>query len=253
MDKKPQHSGASRPSYNGTPRPQGSGTPRPQGASGSRPAGGGPRPGGFSGPRPGGPRPGGFSGPRPSGPRPAGPRPLQGPRMPRKEEPYAINERIRAREVRLVGDNVENGIYPIQQALKMADEMELDLIEISPTAQPPVCKILDYSKFLYQQKKRLKEQKAKATKVVVKEIRFGPQTDDHDYNFKLKHAQSFLQEGSKVKAYVFFKGRSILFKEQGEVLLLRFANDLEELGKVEQMPVLEGKRMIIMISPKKKV
>ena len=248
MDKKPQHSGASRPSYNGTPRPQGSGAPRPQGASGSRPAGGGPRPGGFSGPRPGGPRPGGFS-----GPRPAGPRPLQGPRMPRKEEPYAINERIRAREVRLVGDNVENGIYPIQQALKMADEMELDLIEISPTAQPPVCKILDYSKFLYQQKKRLKEQKAKATKVVVKEIRFGPQTDDHDYNFKLKHAQSFLQEGSKVKAYVFFKGRSILFKEQGEVLLLRFANDLEELGKVEQMPVLEGKRMIIMISPKKKV
>ncbi len=253
MDKKPQHSGASRPSYNGTPRPQGSGAPRPQGASGSRPAGGGPRPGGFSGPRPGGPRPGGFSGPRPSGPRPAGPRPLQGSRMPRKEEPYAINERIRAREVRLVGDNVENGIYPIQQALKMADEMELDLIEISPTAQPPVCKILDYSKFLYQQKKRLKEQKAKATKVVVKEIRFGPQTDDHDYNFKLKHAQSFLQEGSKVKAYVFFKGRSILFKEQGEVLLLRFANDLEELGKVEQMPVLEGKRMIIMISPKKKV
>ncbi len=253
MDKKPQHSGASRPSYNGTPRPQGSGAPRPQGASGSRPAGGGPRPGGFSGPRPGGPRPGGFSGPRPSGPRPAGPRPLQGPRMPRKEEPYAINERIRAREVRLVGDNVENGIYPIQQALKMADEMELDLIEISPTAQPPVCKILDYSKFLYQQKKRLKEQKAKATKVVVKEISFGPQTDDHDYNFKLKHAQSFLQEGSKVKAYVFFKGRSILFKEQGEVLLLRFANDLEELGKVEQMPVLEGKRMIIMISPKKKV
>lgn len=172
--------------------------------------------------------------------------------MLRKEEPYAVNERIRAKEVRLVGDNVENGIYPIQQAQKMADEMELDLIEISPTAQPPVCKILDYSKFLYQQKKRLKEQKAKATKVVVKEIRFGPQTDDHDYNFKLKHAQSFLQEGSKVKAYVFFKGRSILFKEQGEVLLLRFANDLEELGKVEQMPVLEGKRMIIMISPKKK-
>lgn len=253
MDKKPQHSGAPRPSYNGTPRPQGGGAPRPQGTSGSRPAGSGPRPGGFSGPRPGGPRPGGFSGPRPAGaPHPAGPRPPQGPRMPRKEEPYAINERIRAREVRLVGDNVENGIYPIQQALKIADEMELDLIEISPTAQPPVCKILDYSKFLYQQKKRLKEQKAKATKVVVKEIRFGPQTDDHDYNFKLKHAQSFLQEGSKVKAYVFFKGRSILFKEQGEVLLLRFANDLEELGKVEQMPVLEGKRMIIMISPKKK-
>lgn len=230
-------------------RPTGS-TPRPAGQTGSRPAGSSPRPGGFSGPRPGG-----FSGPRPGGfssPRPASPRPPMGPRMPRKEEPYAVNERIRAKEVRLVGDNVENGIYPIQQAQKIADDMELDLIEISPTAQPPVCKILDYSKFLYQQKKRLKEQKAKATKVVVKEIRFGPQTDDHDYNFKLKHAQSFLQEGSKVKAYVFFKGRSILFKEQGEVLLLRFANDLEEYGKVEQMPVLEGKRMIIMISPKKK-
>lgn len=252
MDKKPQHSGTSRPSFGGSPRPQGTGAPRPQGSTGPRPAGSGSsRPGGFSGPRPGGfsgSRPGGFSGPRPSGPRPL----MHGPRMPRKEEPYAINDRIRAKEVRIVGDNVENGVYPIQHALKMADEMELDLIEISPTAQPPVCKILDYSKFLYQQKKRQKEQKAKATKVVVKEIRFGPQTDDHDYNFKLKHAQSFLQEGSKVKAYVFFKGRSILFKEQGEVLLLRFANDLEELGKVEQMPVLEGKRMIIMISPKKK-
>lgn len=235
MDKKPQHTGAPRPTHSSAPRPQGTSGFRPGGTTASRP-------GGFSGPRPGG-----FSGPRPSGPRPP-----MGPRMPRKEEPYAVNERIRAKEVRLVGDNVENGIYSIQQAQKMADEMELDLIEISPTAQPPVCKILDYSKFLYQQKKRLKEQKAKATKVVVKEIRFGPQTDDHDYNFKLKHAQSFLQEGSKVKAYVFFKGRSILFKEQGEVLLLRFANDLEELGKVEQMPVLEGKRMIIMISPKKK-
>ena len=168
------------------------------------------------------------------------------------KDQHAINDRIRAKEVRLVGDNVENGIYPIQQALNIADELGLDLIEISPTAEPPVCKILDYQKYLYQQKKRQKEQKAKATKVVVKEIRFGPQTDDHDYNFKLKHAISFLQEGSKVKAYVFFKGRSILFKEQGEVLLLRFANDLEEYGKVEQMPLLEGKRMIIMITPKKK-
>ncbi len=166
--------------------------------------------------------------------------------------PYAINEHIRACEVRLVGDNVETGVYPIQEALNIADELGLDLIEISPTAQPPVCKILDFQKFLYQQKKRQKEQKAKATKVVVKEIRFGPQTDDHDYNFKLKHAIGFLQEGAKVKAYVFFKGRSILFKEQGEVLLLRFANDLEEYGKVDQMPVLEGKRMIIMLSPKKK-
>ena len=170
----------------------------------------------------------------------------------RRNDPYVINERIRAREVRLVGDNVEQGIYPIQQALRLAEQQELDLVEISPNAEPPVCRIIDYQKFLYQQKKRQKEQKQKATKVVVKEIRFGPQTDDHDYNFKLKHSQSFLQEGSKVKAYVFFKGRSILFKEQGEVLLLRFANDLEDLGKVEQMPVLEGKRMTIMLSPKKK-
>lgn len=168
------------------------------------------------------------------------------------KDTYLINEQIHAREVRLVGDNVEVGVYSIAEALKIADEQGLDLIEISPNAVPPVCKILDYQKFLYQQKKRLKEQKAKATKVVVKEIRFGPQTDDHDYNFKLKHAVGFLKEGAKVKAYVFFKGRSILFKEQGEVLLLRFANDLEEYGKVEQMPVLEGKRMILMITPKKK-
>lgn len=174
------------------------------------------------------------------------------PRGKDNKEQHAINDRIRAREVRLVGDNVPNGVYSIQEALKIADEQGLDLIEISPNAEPPVCRVLDYQKFLYQQKKRLKEQKAKQTKVVVKEIRFGPQTDDHDYNFKLKHAISFLQEGSKVKAYVFFKGRSILFKEQGEVLLLRFANDLEEYGKVEQMPLLEGKRMIIMLSPKKR-
>ena len=168
------------------------------------------------------------------------------------KEQYRINERIRVREVRVVGDNVEQGIYTIQEALRMADDLGLDLVEISPNAVPPVCKIIDYQKFLYQQKKRQKEQKAKSTKVVVKEIRFGPQTDDHDYNFKLKHAKSFLEEGAKVKAYVFFKGRSILFKEQGEVLLLRFANDLEDYGKVDQLPVLEGKRMIIMLSPKKK-
>ena len=168
------------------------------------------------------------------------------------KDQHAINERIRAREVRLVGDNVTQGVYTIQQALAIADEQGLDLIAISPNAQPPVCRVLDYQKFLYQQRKRLKEQKAKSTKVVVKEIRFGPQTDDHDYNFKLKHAIGFLQEGAKVKAYVFFKGRSILFKEQGEVLLLRFANDLEDYGKVEQMPVLEGKRMTIMLTPKKK-
>lgn len=244
MDKKPSNFGGSRPSNYGNSQHSG----------GNRPAGSGqhsatPGQGGYN--RPAGQqsgRPGGFGGPRPAGVRP----PLTGPRPPRKEEPYNINERIRAKEVRLVGDNVENGIVSIQQAMRLADELELDLVEISPTAEPPVCRILDYSKFLYQQKKRQKEQKAKATKVVVKEIRFGPQTDDHDYNFKLKHAQSFLQEGSKVKAYVFFKGRSILFKEQGEVLLLRFANDLEDLGKVEQMPVLEGKRMTIMLSPKKK-
>lgn len=191
-----------------------------------------------------------FSGPK----RPFGSRPKPGDRNRNErsaKDPYYTNEQIRAREVRLVGDNVEQGIYSIDEARKIAAGMDLDLIEISPTADPPVCKILDYQKFLYQQKKRQKEQKAKATKVVVKEIRFGPQTDDHDYNFKLKHAQGFLKEGSKVKAYVFFRGRSILFKEQGEILLLRFANDLEELGKVEQMPVLEGKRMTIMISPLK--
>lgn len=170
-----------------------------------------------------------------------------------KENPHRINNSITGvSEVRLVGDNVEPGIYPFKQALALADEKELDLVEISASANPPVCKILDYSKFLYQLKKKEKEQKLKASKVVVKEIRFGPQTDEHDYNFKLKHAINFLNEGSKIKAYVFFKGRAIMFKEQGEVLLLRFANDLEEYGKVEQMPVLEGKRMIIFISPKKK-
>ena len=168
-----------------------------------------------------------------------------------KKEGYPINGQIRAKEVRLVGDNVEQGVYTLHQALQIAENQGLDLIEISPNAEPPVCRVLDYQKFLYQQKKRLKEQKSKSTKVVVKGIRFGPQTDAHDYNFKLKHATGFLQEGAKVKAYVFFRGRSILFKEQGEVLLLRFANDLEEYGKVEQMPVLEGKRMIIMLTPKK--
>ncbi len=140
----------------------------------------------------------------------------------------------------------------IQDALKLADNMELDLVEISPNADPPVCKLIDYQKYLYQQRKKQKEIKAKTAKVTVKELRFGPNTDDHDYNFKLKHAVKFLEEGFKVRAYVFFKGRSILFKEQGELLLLRFANDLEEYGKVEQLPKLEGKRMIISISPKKK-
>jgi len=167
------------------------------------------------------------------------------------KDQYRINEQIRNREVRLVGENVTQGVYSVIEAQKMAREQGMDLIEISPTANPPVCRILDYQKFIYQQKKRQKEIKANSVKIVVKEIRFGPQTDDHDYNFKLKHAKNFLSEGAKVKAYVFFKGRSILFKEQGEVLLLRFANDLEDYAKVEQMPQLEGKKMIIMLSPKK--
>ncbi len=164
---------------------------------------------------------------------------------------YRVNEQIRAREVRIVGEDVESVVMPLNKALALAEEKELDLVEISPNATPPVCRLIEYSKFLYQLKKRAKEQKAKQVKIEVKEIRFGPQTDEHDYNFKLKHAISFLQDGDKVKAYVFFKGRSILFKEQGEVLLLRFANDLEEYGKVDMMPVLEGKRMTIMLSPKK--
>lgn len=164
---------------------------------------------------------------------------------------YHINEQIRSREVRLVGDDVESTVMPTHKAIQLAEQKGVDLVEISPNAQPPVCRLIDYSKFLYQQKKRQKELKAKQVKIEVKEIRFGPQTDEHDYNFKLKHAKDFLTEGDKVKAYVFFRGRSILFKEQGEVLLLRFANDLEEYGKVEQMPVLEGKRMIIFIAPKK--
>jgi len=165
---------------------------------------------------------------------------------------YRVNEQIHAREVRIVGEGIESQVYPLYQALKIAEEHELDLVEISPNAQPPVCRIIDYSKFLYQLKKKQKEQKAKQVKVEVKEIRFGPQTDAHDYNFKLKHAISFLEEGNKVKAYVFFKGRSILFKEQGEVLLLRFASELEEYARVDQMPVLEGKRMTIFLSPKKR-
>ncbi|MEA2107149.1 MAG: translation initiation factor IF-3 [Bacteroidota bacterium] len=170
----------------------------------------------------------------------------------RKEEPtHRINNRICAKVVRVVGDNVENqGIYSIEDAIKLADEMELDLVEISPKADPPVCKIIDYQKFLYQQKKKQKELKAKTQKVVVKEIRFGPNTDEHDYQFKLNHAKKFLEDGAKVKAFVFFKGRSILFKEKGEILLLRLAQELEELAKVEQMPKLEGKRMIMFLSPK---
>ncbi|MFM2265297.1 MAG: hypothetical protein RLZ77_717 [Bacteroidota bacterium] len=155
-------------------------------------------------------------------------------------------------EVRLVGENIEPGVFKITEALRLADEFELDLVEISPNADPPVCKIMDYKKFVYEQKKREKALKAKSTQVVIKEIRFGPQTDEHDYEFKRKNAEKFLKEGAKLKAFVFFKGRSIIYKDQGQILLLRLATDLEEYGKVEAMPVLEGKRMIIFIAPKKK-
>ncbi|WP_417953934.1 translation initiation factor IF-3 [Flagellimonas spongiicola] len=174
--------------------------------------------------------------------------------QPRRENknPHNINDKITAPEVRLVGDNVEVGVYPIAKAMAKANELELDLVEISPKASPPVCKIIDYKKFLYEQKKREKAMKAKATKVIVKEIRFGPQTDDHDYEFKKRHAEKFLKDGAKLKAYVFFKGRSIVYKDQGEILLLRLAQELEELGKVEQMPKLEGKRMTMFIAPKTK-
>ena len=151
----------------------------------------------------------------------------------------------------MVGDNLEVGIYPIKEALAIADDQGLDLVEISPKAKPPVCKVMDYKKFLYEQKKRDKIIKSKATKVIVKEIRFGPNTDDHDYEFKKKHAEKFLKEGAKLKAFVFFKGRSIVFKEKGQILLLKLAQDLEEFGKVEQLPKLEGKRMIMFIAPKK--
>ena len=167
-----------------------------------------------------------------------------------KKNFYRVNEQIRVKEVRIVSDNGST-VVPTRQALDMARSQGVDLVEISPNAQPPVCRLIDYSKFLYQQKKRAKELKAKQVKQEVKEIRFGPQTDDHDYNFKLKHAKEFLEEGNKVRAFVFFRGRSILFKEQGEVLLLRFANDLEEYAKVEQMPALEGKKMFLYLSPKK--
>ena len=163
---------------------------------------------------------------------------------------YRVNEQIRVREVRIVSDG-ESTVMPMRHALDMAREQGVDLVEISPNAQPPVCRLIDYSKFLYQQKKHAKEMKAKQAKVEIKEIRFGPQTDAHDYNFKLKHAQEFLSDGNKVRAYVFFRGRSILFKEQGEVLLLRFANDLEEYGKVEQLPKLDGKKMFLYLAPKK--
>jgi translation initiation factor IF-3 len=168
------------------------------------------------------------------------------------EEPYKINQRITAREVRLVGENIETGVYPLDKALSLAREQNLDLVEISPKAEPPVCRIVDYSKFKYDQKKKSRELKAKTQKVVQKEIRFGPNTDDHDFEFKLKHAKAFLEGGAKIKAYVHFVGRSIVFKERGEVLLLKFAQALEEYAKVEQLPKLEGKRMFLFLAPKPK-
>lgn len=168
----------------------------------------------------------------------------------RKEEPFRINGLIKVTQVRLVGENITPGVYSIEDALKLANEQELDLVEIAATAVPPVCKIIDYSKFKYEHKKKQKEIKANSVKVVVKEIRFGPNTDDHDFNFKLNHAKNFLSEGCKIKAYVHFVGRTIVFKERGEELLLRFAQGLEEVGKVEQMPKLEGKRMFLLVNPK---
>jgi len=168
-----------------------------------------------------------------------------------KKNPHRTNEEITVREVRVVGEGIESAVYPIREAIALAREMELDLVEISPNAEPPVCKITDYKKFLYQQKKKQKEIKKNTQTVVIKEIRFGPNTDDHDFNFKLKHAQEFLADGAKVKAYVFFKGRAIVYKERGQILLLKFVSELEEYGKAEGMPQLEGKKMIVMITPKK--
>jgi translation initiation factor IF-3 len=168
------------------------------------------------------------------------------------EEPYKINNKILARQVRLVGENVETGVYATDDALRIAREQNLDLVEISPKAEPPVCRIVDYSKFKYELKKKQREMKAKTQKVVTKEIRFGPNTDDHDFEFKVKHARSFLEDGAKVKAYVHFVGRTIVFKERGEVLLLKFAQALENVAKVEQLPKLEGKRMFLFLTPKAK-
>ncbi|MBO8471496.1 MAG: translation initiation factor IF-3 [Bacteroidetes bacterium] len=196
-----------------------------------------------------------FNGPRPNSNSNGAGRPdPRGPQRPRKDENgLRINEEITASRVRLVGENIqEQGVYPLTEAMKMADDLGLDLVEISAKADPPVCKIIDYQKYLYQQKKKAKEMKSNSAKIVIKEIRFGPNTDEHDFQFKLKHAVEFLQEGSKVKASVFFKGRSILYSDQGEKLLLRFAVELEEYGRAEQMPKLEGKRMIMMIAPVKK-
>ncbi len=190
------------------------------------------------------PAPGGSSGPRPGGTFNRGRRSL--------EPEHKINNRIQAQQVRLVGENITVGVYSISEALKIAQEQEMDLVEISPNADPPVCRVVDYKKFLYEQKKKKKEQKANQAKQDVKEIRFGPNTDEHDFEFKYKHAENFLSEGHKVRAYVFFKGRAIVYKERGEVLLLQLAQRLQEIAKVEQLPRLEGKKMFLMLSPKGK-
>lgn len=186
------------------------------------------------------------------GPKPAGSAPNRS-RFPQKrEDAHKINEHITARDVRLVGEDIEPGVYATPVAIRMCKELGVDLVEISPNAEPPVCRAVDYKKFLYDQKKKQKEMKANSQKVSIKEIRFGPTTDEHDFNFKLKHAIGFLNDGEKVRAYVFFKGRSIIYKEQGEILLLKFAQALEEIGKVEQLPKLEGKKMFLLVTPKKK-
>ncbi len=180
----------------------------------------------------------------------SGPGGFRGRFTPRKEPEHRINHYIRVPQVRLVGDNVEIGVYPTSEALKIAQQLELDLVEISPQADPPVCKVVDYNKFLYDKKKKEKEMKAKSKSAELKEIRFTPGTDDHDFDFKAKHAERFLQDGNKVKAYVQFKGRAIMFKERGELVLLKFAERLAEVGQVEGLPKLEGKRMQMVISPK---
>src|SRR3954451_7053234 len=182
------------------------------------------------------------------------PRPPRGTFNPRfrkeQQQEHRTNNMIRVPQVRLVGDNIEVGVYPIQEALRMAQDQQLDLVEISPNADPPVCKIIDYNKFLYEKKKKEKEMKAKSKASEVKEIRFTPNTDDHDFDFKAKHAEKFLKDGNKVKAYVQFKGRAIQFKERGELLLLKFAERLNDVGQPENLPKLEGKRMLLMLSPK---
>jgi translation initiation factor IF-3 len=242
-----------------SPRPSGGGPNRPSGGGPNRPGGGGPsRPGGGGPSRPGGYRPPGGP-PRP--PSSGGPR---GPRTPQRQQAeHRINDFIRGvDEMRLIGDNfeaiseaagkpIENGVYTTRELRDWAEEMGLDLVEISPNAVPPVARIIDYNKFIYQKKKKEKELKANTVKQQLKEIRFGPETGEHDFEFKVRHAKTFLEEGNKVKAYVQFRGRAIVFKERGELLLLRFLKEIEEAGAPEQLPKMEGKKMLVIITPKK--